>query len=87
MSDLYRIPEQHTFRGRTAGSYLRTALAVRNKAGFGFVVTDDLHGYEMLLTEDGALVLNNYDGDPVCLSCSKRALTALRRLTAAADRL
>ena len=87
MSSIYIIPAQGTYKGRTAGGYIKTAKVVRNQAGFGFVVSDLLPGAEMILTESGDLVINNFDGAAVRMPTSDRAEAQLRRLIAKADAL
>jgi hypothetical protein len=84
---MYRIHRQQTYRGRTAGGWLKRARVVRCAAGNYEVATPDLPYHVLVVTEDGEMVLDNGGRATICLTMSVRAARKLRRLKQEAERL
>ncbi len=76
--DLYRIPTQKTYQGKTAGGYLENAKIAEMKSGDFEITTPDLPGCVLIMADDGDLVISNFDGRVCALETSKRALEKLK---------
>lgn len=74
-----QIPIQQTYRGRTAGGWLRGARVVQTDSGDSHVGHPELPGCLLVETESGALVIGG-DEIEVRLTVSPRAAERLADL-------
>lgn len=86
-----RVMRIKTYRGRTAGGILRTAVLSQTKDGAWHVVVqppqcEDTHICEACMTESDEMVLATINGPLACMSLSGTAARKLRRLEREADR-
>jgi len=84
MSD-YTITTQRTYKGKTAGQWVKRAEIATMQAGNVEIVTPDLPGCLLLLTQDDRLVIDNVRGHVVSLYCGVRAIAKMAKLSAAAE--
>jgi len=87
MSDLYRIPTQKTYKGRTAGGFARKAKLVTCAAGNVEIVHDELPGCIITPTVHGNIVVSDLSGALVSIECSARAFEKFSGLARKADRM
>lgn len=81
---------QHTYKGKTAGGWLRHAYVARMQAGTHEVLIKDLPGHLCMLAESSDtgecfMVISNYV-DSLTLSLSPRAENILKALISIADK-
>lgn len=87
MDNLYSTTPQATYRGRTAGHYVRSAKVVQSNAGDWGIITPSLPRCWLVLTDGGHVVIDSGCADDVVLVASGRAIEKLEALTRRADRL
>ncbi len=86
MSDLYKVQSQKTWKGKTAGAWLKECTVEQSKAGSVHVwLTVDCSTYQVVLCDDGDMVISDYDGIVVALEMSDRARKTLARMEQLAD--
>lgn len=85
MHNIYAIQTQKTYMGKTAGGWLKNAIICRMSAGNVEVITDDLPGAILVLSDSGNMVITNIDR-AVSLTTSSRAYNILKKLTSTANR-
>lgn len=81
---------QHTYKGKTAGGWLRHAYVARMQAGTHEVCLHGLEDHVCILaessdTDECYMVISNY-ADSVTLSLSTRAENILRALISISDK-
>ena len=74
-----------TFRGKTAGGWLKTATVAQMQAGTHEVVSTALPGCILMSDADGDLVITDFSGTVARIVCSPRASRHLARLEAKAE--
>jgi hypothetical protein len=74
---------QKTWKGKTAGGWLKTAEAAPCEAGMSYVW---IAGYQAFLADDGDLCITGFSGDVVYLETSRRAYRTMRRLERLAEK-
>ncbi len=88
MHDLYKVETQKTWKGKTAGGWIKKCTIEQSMAGEVFVwLTVDNANYQVVLSDDGDMVLTDYDGIVVVLEMSDRAQKILERMELQADAL
>ena len=75
------INTQKTYKGKTAGGYVKSAKVTRMQAGTYEVTTPLLPGAILVMSDDGDMVIRDYDGIVVSLECSGKAASKLDQLT------
>lgn len=82
MSDLYKIRQQKTFRGQTAGGILRTAKICEMQCGDYNIFVTDKNGreYQAIMTDSGNLLLADYGVAVALLITSNTAACTLQKL-------
>jgi hypothetical protein len=83
MNNLYTVESQKTYKGKTAGGWLKTATIAECEAGIVYVW---INGYQAVLADDGDLVLSDYSGIVASIVPSSRALRKMRKLEKLADK-
>lgn len=86
MNDLYKVQSQKTWKGKTAGAWLKECTVEQSKAGPVYVwLTVESATYQVVLGDDGNMVISNYDGIEAVLEMSDRARETLARMEQLAD--
>lgn len=71
------IETKKTYKGKTAGGWLKLANIGKSKAGMDYVW---IGNYQAMLDQDDDLVLMDYYGHVATLYCAGRALKKMRSL-------
>lgn len=86
MNDLYKVESQKTWKGKTAGAWLRLCTVEQSKAGPVYVwLTVANATYQVILADAGDMVISDYDGIKAVLEMSDRARETLARMEQLAD--
>jgi len=87
MNDLYKVEPQKTWKGKTAGAWLKECTVEQSKAGPVYVwLTAGKTTYQVVLSDDGDMVISDYDHIEVVLEMSDRARKTLQRMEELADK-
>lgn len=87
MNDLYKVEPQKTWKGKTAGAWLKECTVEQSKAGPVYVwLTVDWTTYQVAKSDDGDMVISDYDSIEVVLEMSDRARKTLQRMEELADK-
>jgi hypothetical protein len=86
---MYTVESQKTYKGKTAGGWLKAAEVTECKAGltYTWVSIPGDGDCQILLSDDGDMVITNYYGIVVVLDTSMRAYRKLLALEARADKV
>jgi hypothetical protein len=84
MDSMYQIKTQKTYKGKTAGGWLKMAEVEQCKAGIPCIwVSIPRYGYcQVDLADDGDMIIADSEGILCCLETSKKAYRTLKALEA-----
>lgn len=87
MGNCYVVQSQKTYKGKTAGGWLKTANIAESKAGIAHVWLDipGVGNCQIQLADDGDMVISSYDGIVAALETSAKAYRTLKALAEAQE--
>jgi hypothetical protein len=74
------VQPQKTYKGKTAGHYLKFAQVCETQAGSFDIFCEKLPGCKLMMTDNDDMVVVDYDGIRVVLELSGRAYDKLSSL-------
>ena len=82
------IETSKTYKGRTAGGYLKTASVAKSQAGIAEVwIQVAGHPVPVIMTDDGEMVIMSYSQTVAVLEMSSRATAKFEALIAASEEI
>lgn len=78
------IDIKKTYKGRTAGGYLKSAEVSEMQSGDFFVTSPDLPGCIILMSDNGDMIVSDFGGVVCSLRMSQKAYEKLNGLETAA---
>lgn len=81
------IYSQKTYKGRTAGGYLKNAEVSEMQSGDYAVTSPDLNGCTLMMSVNGDMIVSDFSGIVCVLELSGRAISKLLAMEKEADML
>lgn len=87
MNDLYQVETQKTWKGKTAGGWIKECTVEQCKAGLVYIwLTVDKQAYQVVISDDGDMVILDESGIVASIEMSDTARGALEDMGKLADK-